>query len=452
MHFKPLGDISMIDRRSLLAAATVAAGSMTIPAASRAAPAKSTSFPAGFIWGAATSAYQVEGNNINSDIWPLERAPGTTFAEPSADAANSFLLWETDLDLVKNMGLNSYRFSLEWARIEPAAGEFSIAMLDHYKAIIAGCHARGLAPMVTFNHFTVPIWFAAAGGWMQADAAALFARFCDRAALHLADGIAYCTTLNEPNLSGVLAMLLTQHDGQAMLEKDRAMSQMVAQRMGVDLYLSGNALYMPDVQRVQTNLIAGHREGRAAIKAVRADLPVGVNIAMNDDQASGRNSRRDEVRALVYDRWLAAAREDDFVGVQNYWRAVWDSEKRLPAPAGSETDRSGLEIYPQSLGNSIRYAYSKCGRPVIVTEHGLNTPNDDQRARFIPAALAGLRDTIDEGIPVKGYYHWSLLDNWEWFFGYKPQFGLHSVDRDTFARTPKLSAAVLGAIARRNGL
>jgi beta-glucosidase len=123
------------------------------------------SFPQGFLWGAATAGHQVEGNNTNSDVWLEEHVQPTVYAEPSADSANSFELWNTDLDLVKGLGLNTYRFSLEWARIEPEPDLFSIAMLDHYKAMIAGCHARGLTPVVTFNHFTTPRWFASRGGW-----------------------------------------------------------------------------------------------------------------------------------------------------------------------------------------------------------------------------------------------------------------------------------------------
>ncbi|HEY0779248.1 MAG TPA: family 1 glycosylhydrolase, partial [Gemmatirosa sp.] len=138
-------------------------------------------FPQGFVWGAATAGHQVEGNNVASDIWLLEHVTPTVFAEPSGNAVNSFALWATDLDLARALGLTAYRFSLEWARIEPEPGQFSRAMLDHYRAIVDGCRARGLTPIVTFNHFTMPRWFAARGGWTNPEAPALFGRFCDRA-------------------------------------------------------------------------------------------------------------------------------------------------------------------------------------------------------------------------------------------------------------------------------
>ena len=440
----------LIDRRTALSTALAAA--VASPGLARAAAAPGRAFPKGFLWGAASAAYQVEGNNINSDVWAMEHARPTAYVEPSGDAANSFVLWPRDLDLVKGMGLNAYRFSLEWARIEPAKGEVSIAMLDHYKAMIEGCHARGLTPVVTFNHFTTPVWFAAMGGWSHADAPALFARFCDVAARHLAAGIGYATTLNEPNLCGLLDIVLPPGIGASLMGADRAMGEAAARAHGVPRFLAGNALYVPDAPVVQAHLLAGHKAGREAIKAVRPDLPVGVSLAIIDDQAAGKDSLRDSMRAKLYAPWLEAARGDDFIGVQNYERSVWNDKGRLPAPTGAETNDMGSEIYPPSLAGAVRYAHSISRVPVMVTEHGLNSADDTKRARLIPAALGELGKAIDEGVPVLGYLHWSLVDNFEWGFGYKPQFGLHTLDRKTFARTAKPSAGILGAIARRNAV
>ena len=150
----------MMDRRALLATGAALAAT---PALGKATGAMGSPFPQGFLWGAATAGHQVEGNNVNSDVWFLEHAQPTVYAEPSGDAANSFELWRSDLQLVKQMGLNSYRFSLEWARIEPEQGQFSTAMLDHYKATIDACRQLGITPVVTFNHF----------GWQQSCRGAL---------------------------------------------------------------------------------------------------------------------------------------------------------------------------------------------------------------------------------------------------------------------------------------
>lgn len=434
-----------LDRRTLLAAAGAGAAAL---AAGDAMAAAGRGFPKGFLWGAATAGHQVEGNNVASDVWLCESVKPTMFAEPSGDADNSFELWPTDLDLALGLGLNSYRFSLEWARIEPEPGRVSIAMLDHYKAMIDGCRARGLAPVVTFNHFTVPRWFAAQGGWTNPQSPQLFTRFCDRAARHLAGGMAYATTLNEPNTVAILKDVFPPQ----FLGAVRAMNDAAGKACGSANFKNAMVPDVADLEPLQANLIAAHKAGRAAIKAARGDLPVGVSLAISDDQAVGENSLRDAKRALFYGPWMEAAKGDDFLGVQNYARARWGDKANLGAPAGAKLNGMGQEIYAPSLAGAVRYAHAATGVPIVVTEHGLNTPDDALRATFIPAALADLQQAMADGVPVKGYFHWSLLDNFEWIFGYKMRFGLCSVDRATFKRTPKPSAHVLAAIARRNAV
>ena len=437
----------MIDRRTLLAGA---GAMMAAPAIARMRKAPNPDFPKGFLWGAATAGHQVEGNNINSDLWLLEHIKPSIFAEPSGDAVNSFELWSQDLDLVKGLGLNAYRFSLEWSRIEPEPGLFSIAMLDHYKAIVDGCRARGLTPIVTYNHFTSPRWFAARGGWLDKEAPGLFARFCERATRHLGAGIGSAITMNEPNLLRLLRALDVLPP--QAIAGQRAMLQAAARATGSEKYVPQNVTNFEDLDAMLPNMIAGHKAGRAAIKGVRADLPVGVSLALLDDQASGPNSLRDAKRAEIYGAWLEAAKGDDFLGVQNYERVMWGDKGKLPAPAGARVNWGGSEVHAPSLAGAVRYAHRVTGLPIMVTEHGVGTDDDGLRAEFIPAALAELKKAMDEGVPVTGYIHWSLLDNFEWIFGYKPRFGLVSVDRTTFERTPKPSANVLGGIARRNSL
>jgi beta-glucosidase len=318
--------------------------------------------------------------------------------------------------------------------------------------MIEGCRARGLVPVVTFNHFTTPVWFAAQGGWSNPEAPTLFARYCERAARHLAAGIGYATTLNEPNLTGVLDLVLPGDLGKRLLGDDRTMQEAAARAPGVARFLPGNPLYVADPEVVQKHLLAGHKAGRDAIKAVRPDLPVGVSLAIIDDQSAGAHSLRDAMRDKLYRAWLEAARGDDFIGVQNYERTIWDDKGRVPAPKGAETNDAGAEIYPPSLTDVVRYAHDVSRVPVMVTEHGVNSADDRKRQRLIPAALAELKRAIDDGVPVLGYMHWSLIDNYEWVFGYGPRFGLCTLDRTTFKRTPKPSAAVLGAIAKRNAL
>lgn len=405
-------------------------------------------FPEGFLWGASTAGHQIEGNSTASDLWLLEHLEPTVFSEPSGDAVNSFQLWPRDLDIVRDVGLNAYRFSIEWARIEPEEGFFSSAMLDHYERIVRRCRERGLTPVVTFNHFVTPRWFAAQGGWTNPGSPKLFARFCERAARHLGEGIGYAVTLNEPQLTRLLSWILPpQYRARNATVLDAA-----AAALGVEKYSTGNVIDYTDLEIIETHLLAAHAAAKDAIKSVRPALPVGVSIAIEDDQAAGSTVVRERKRAECYGPWLELARDDDFIGVQNYTRAIYDADGHVEAPADAPRSQMGMEIYPPSLGNTVRYAYEQARVPVLVTEHGVATEDDGVRAGFIPEALKGLQAAIDDGVPVLGYLHWSLLDNFEWIFGYRPKFGLVAVDRETFVRSVKPSARVLGAIARRNRL
>lgn len=413
--------------------------------------AENADFPQGFLWGAATSGHQVEGNNLNADSWLLENVTPTIFREPSLDAANSLALWPQDLDIVRGLGLNSYRFSLEWARIEPEAGRFSVALLDHYKSIIAGCRERGLTPVVTYNHFTTPRWFAASGGWHNPDAPQIFARFCDRATRHLGDGIGCAVTLNEPNIALQLWASLPQVM-QAVGMVLPPMLAAAARAIGADRFAPAYLMAKDSARETLPAMIAGHQAARAAIKAVRGDLPVGVSLAIADEQAGDSRRLRDEARAEAYLPWLEAVRGDDFIGVQNYGRNVWDEEGIRPSPPDARLNAHGAEVFAPSLAGAVRYAHSVSRCPVLVTEHGVGTDDDLLRAWLIREALRSLHGAMKEGVTVLGYLHWSLLDNFEWMFGYDVKYGLCSVDRRSFDRSLKGSAAVLGGIAVHNGL
>jgi beta-glucosidase len=446
-------DLNMLilDRRDFLTRGSalpfVAAGAALV-ADPLAAAVPRKRFAQDFLWGAATAAHQVEGNNVASDVWAVEHVTPTAFREPSGDACDSFHRWPLDLDIARSLNLNSYRFSLEWARIEPEPGQFSIAMLEHYRAILDGCRSRGLKAVVTFSHFTCPRWFAMRGGWTNPEAPQLFARFCDRAARHLAAGMHVAATLNEPNLMRLLRYKLPPQ----ALAGSEGVQAAAARACASDSFVAMMIETAAQTNAVLPIMIAAHHAGRAAIKAVRGDLPVGVTLAIEDDQAVGATTERDRKRAQCYDAWLEAARGDDFIGVQNYERARIGEAGKLPPPADAVLTAAGTEIYPASLAGAARYAWERARVPVLITEHGIGTADDRQRAALIPAALGHLHDLISSGVPVMGYIHWSLLDNYEWVFGFGPKYGLASVDRSTFKRTLKPSAAILAAIARANAV
>jgi beta-glucosidase len=445
--------LGLATRRAMLKGGACATAAMALPESGLAEvmPSKrprSRHFPKGFVWGAATAGHQIEGNNTSSDMWITEHVRPTFYTERSGDACDSLNRWPEDLDLVKSIGLGCYRFSIEWSRIEPVEGQFSQAFLDYYSRVIDGCLSRGIKPFVTFNHFTAPAWFAGKGHWTHPDASDLFARFCDKTARALAGGMAFAATLNEPNSMRLRRWVPGPQLPEGLIAKVEA-----ASADAINAAKFGNFLMNenPDAYLGQT--LAGHAKAFSAIKAVRSDLPVGVCLAVEDDQAVGSADKRDEKRRDVYSAWFAAAEaHGDFVGVQTYTRRLYGSAGPIEPPKGAPMAGMGMEYYPQALGNAVRYAHEQVGKPIFVSENGISTPDDTLRVRYIPEALGSLKSAIDDGIPVLGYLHWSLMDNFEWMLAYSQKFGLASVDRQTFKRTPKPSAAVLGRIARANSL
>jgi beta-glucosidase len=402
--------------------------------------------PDGFLWGTAISAHQSEGNNVNSDAWLCENVSPSVYVAPSRDACDSYHRFEEDIAIAADLGFNCYRVGIEWARIEPEPGLFSSAELDRYRRLLDACHARGLAPMVTYNHFTVPRWFAARGGFEVADGADLFARFAEKSTERLGDLISSASTFNEANIQRLISMIFS--DATKQVEID-AMIAACTKASGCHRFSS---LLFADVAKTEPVLVDAHRKAMAAIKASAGDFPVGLTLTMQDVQGEGQDAMREAVISALYGPWLAEAARSDFIGVQTYTRVLLGPQGRIDPPAGTEMTAAGYEFYPQALGGTIRLAAERTGRPVIVTENGIATNDDTRRIAYIDSALAEVRDCLDEGIDVRGYIHWSLLDNFEWTSGYGQHFGLVEVDFDTFERTPKPSAHHLGAIARKGEL
>ena len=433
-----------MQRRTVVKGLGAAAIGATAPLLAAGPPRRRA--PSGFLWGTEISSHQSEGNNVNSDSWLNEHVKPTLFREPSGDACNSYDLFETDINLAAALGFNCHRFGIEWSRIEPEPGVFSQAALDHYLRVLEACHAKGLAPVVTFNHFTVPKWFAARGGFEVADGGDLFARYVEHATARLGSLIALATTFNEINAPRLIPVLIPT------IGKIRpalaAMLAASAKACGSDRFSSW---IFADADRIEPGMLDAHRKGYAAMKAGPGRFPVGLSMSMQDLQAeSGGQELAADLRRGLYERWINPQVPADFIGVQTYTRIRIGADGPLPPSAGAELTGSGYEYYPPALGAMVRYAAKLGSRPVYITESGISTHDDARRVAFIDSCLAEVRDCIAEGIDLRGYLHWSLLDNFEWTAGYAQQFGLVSVDRTTFARTPKASAHHLGAIAKAN--
>jgi beta-glucosidase len=405
-------------------------------------------FPDAFVWGAATAAHQVEGNNVASDFWLLEHTPGTIFKEPSGDACDQLHRYPEDIALLARLGFGSYRLSIEWARIEPEEGRFSLAALDHYRRVLACCHENGIRPCVTFHHFTSPRWVAADGGWESDATVDRFVRYCERATQHLGDLISLGCTINEANLPAVLV-----HSGVLPRQGLKPLAPFMkdaALRCGTTLERFGPFL-LSDPRRAGDVMLAAHRRAAEAIRAGRGDFPVGITLALDDLVAEpGGEGRRDAARAESFDVFLDAARADDFVGVQTYSRTRFGPDGPLPPEEGVPVLIMGYEYWPRALEATVRYAAQRAGVPVYVTENGIGSDDDDQRVAYYGEAIGALVRCLEDGLDVRGYYAWSLLDNFEWIHGYGPRFGIVDVDRATQARTPKRSGELLGAVARAN--
>jgi beta-glucosidase len=406
-------------------------------------------FPPGFLWGTATAAHQVEGNNINNDSWLMEHLPGTIYTEPSGDACDHYHRYADDIALLAELGFNLYRFSIEWARVEPEDGEFSLAELDHYRRMLIACHEHHITPMVTFHHFTTPRWVVAQGGWEAATTPAKFARYCERATQHLGDLIGAACTINEANIGTLLTSVGVLPPPEVL--QQAPWWQAAAQALGIKPH-DFVPFNFASSARSRDTILEAHHRAVSAIKSVRA-FPVGITLALQDVQAAeGGEAQADQLRYQLNDSFLEAVRGDDFVGVQTYSRHRVGPNGSLPPEEGVERTEMGYEFWPEALEATIREAAAVAHLPIIVTENGLGTTDDSRRVEYIRRAVRGVANCLKDGIDVRGYTYWSALDNFEWTQGYRPTFGLIAVDRATQQRTVKPSARLLGEIARGNAL
>jgi beta-glucosidase len=378
-------------------------------------------FPDGFVWGAATAAHQIEGGNDRSDIWAAEVAHGSPFVEPSGDACDSLRRYPEDVSLVANAGLSAYRFSLDWSRIQPSERDVSREAIAHYRAMVDTCRDAGVQPVVTVHHFASPAWLAREGGWTNPLVVDRFARFCEAVLPVLVDVDLVCT-INEPNVMLEFAHLLTQPPLRAM-----------------DL-------------RARDHLLAAHAKAVQVLKAGTAGQ-VGITLALpgvvvepGGEEAAAAYTRE------AHDVFLEATRDDDFVGVQTYSDTVIGPQGVIEPGPGEDVTQLGWRFRPEALGRSVRRTYELVQRPIYVTENGLATADDAERITYIRRALTSLHEAMADGVDVRGYFYWSLLDNYEWLHGYRPTFGLVEVDRTTFERHPKPSLAWYGEVARTGGL
>lgn len=397
-------------------------------------------FPHDFLWGAATSAYQVEGDNSNSDWWHWEKRTGK---ENSGRACRHYEFYEQDFDLAKNLNQNAHRFSVEWSRIEPQEGKFSAQEITHYMNVILALRARNIEPIVTLQHFTIPQWLSEKGGWCNANAAKYFLRYCEFVVKFLAKHVRFWVTINEPNVFVYHAYILGAWPPQkksyikAKIAEDNLLSAHVkAYRLIRDIYKK-SGLFDPCIGIAQN---------------VQAFVPC-------------TDTLKNKFASYIRDTWynfgfldkIMRQRSMDFVGVNYYSRQLVEAENWSFWAIATGVCKSnhhavkknslGWDIYPEGL-YKLLLKFKKYALPVIITENGICTSDDSLRWDYIKAHLENVYLAIKNGVTVTGYLYWSLMDNFEWDKGFSPRFGLVEVDYNNYRRAVRDSARKFAQVCK----
>lgn len=413
----------------------------------------SRTFPPGFLWGAATASHQVEGGNHNdwsewekvhaerlareseqsfwwNPNWEKFRAEATDPANYiSGSACDHYTRFREDFNILKELNLNAYRFSIEWSRVEPEEGNFDERELNHYRDMVSELRKRDIEPFITLWHWTLPLWLSEKGGILAPGFPDFFARYSERVVKTLGSEVKFWITLNEPDV-------VSGHG-----------------------YWKGEwppmeYRHLPHLVRALRTLATTHRFTYTKIKQMFPAAQIGIAKHNVWFEAAG-NTRWNRFLKSLADYWWndwffrKIADSQDFIGLNHYNRHRIDgwfnkNENQL------QTD-FGWEYSPGSLYHVVM-DLRRYGKPIYITENGIADHDDDLRPRFIREALTALHRAITAGADVRGYLHWSLLDNFEWDKGYWPKFGLVAVDRTTQTRTIRESAKQYAEIAKNNAL
>lgn len=412
-------------------------------------------FPKGFLWGASTSAYQVEGGNTYCDWYEWEAAGNSQMCGKACD---HYRLYPEDFAIAGDLGHNAHRLGLEWSRLEKAEGVWDNAEWDHYKKVLDKLIELGIEPFLTLHHFTVPYWLSKKGSWLNDDSPAHFARFAEKAASELGTRVKYWITINEPNILATLAYFWGQWPP---CHEDFNETLTVLRNM-----LKGHALSYTEIKEKSPH---GKNTSVGIAKAVTAFHPCSKR-SITDRLSTYIRSKFHNysfISSLIDGRIelpggggkLPRPRTLDFIGLNYYFRQFIRHQKPLYKnpfgevcstehhPGAGEITDMGWEVYPEGL-YEVAKSFSKYRLPMFITENGIATRDDAMRVSYIRKHLRALLKAINEGAPVKGYLHWSLLDNFEWDSGYSKKFGLVEVDFATQKRTIRDSARYYSRIIR----
>ncbi len=397
-----------------------------------------------FFWGASTASHQVEGGTVNQwTEWELSVAkqhaqlahqrlswlPNWHEIKPYAEDPNNYVSgrgvdhfkrYKEDLQIVKKLNMNSFRFGIEWSRIEPEEGKWNKTELEHYKHYIAEIRSQGIEPFMNLWHWTLPTWFADKGGFKKKSNLQYFERFVQKVADELLDDVTYVITLNEPNVYASFSYIT----GDWPPEEKSYVSFM----------------------RVYWNLAQAHKRAYKILKKAKPHLQVGIAAQLANIQAKRPHNSLDQLSTrwmrYFWNWWFLnrVNKYQDYVGFNYYFTDYWKGVKR-DNPKVPLNDL-GWYMEPEGLYPLLIRVWSRYKKPIFITENGLADSKDEYRRWWIEESLVAMEKAISEGVDLRGYFHWSLLDNFEWAYGWWPKFGLVSVDREKgMKRTIRPSAA-----------
>ena len=393
------------------------------------------SFPKDFYWGCSTSAHQIEGHTVNDwSEWEQspERRQALLAAGKNPDefisgrACDSWNQFEADLACLKQLGVNSYRFSLEWSRIEPVRGQFNSEVMDRYAYFVRRLKESGIEPFVTLWHWPIPLWVRDRGGWLASSTVEDFNKFADYAAAALRGQVKYWLTINEP-----LVYASNSYFNGVWPPQQKSLWQSI---------------------KVLRHLVQAHRAAYRTIKTKDLTAQVGLakhNIYFSAKQPWLFNQLAVALGNYFWNSWFLnrVRRYQDFIGLNYYFHQTLDFKFGHQAQFVSDL---GWELYPEGLFRVLK-DLKRYGKPIFITEHGLADKDDRHRAWYLQESLKYVHQAQKEGVDLRGYFHWSLLDNFEWSDGFFPRFGLFEVDMKTCERKPRASVAIYRDLIKNNG-
>ncbi len=413
---------------------------------------RKTVFPSNFLWGASTAAHQVEGNNhndwtaweqANADrlaqtaekdyghtlaSWPAVKEAATNPANYiSGQATDHYHHYQEDFTIAQSLGMNAQRISIEWSRIEPTKGQFDEKELAHYRDVITDLQSKGMEPFVTLWHYTIPVWFRDQGGWLAPTAEDDFTQYVKKVVSAYPE-VTYWITMNEPGIYTTNAYLLGIRPPQ---EKNP--------------WHYFQALH---------KLVRTHQASYTAIKTLNPKAQVG--IAQDMFAFTSSNFWPDRVAKRLATWWRnnyflnQIQAQQDFIGVNYYLSVPLGLGGMIRDPEIQASDL-GWGLHPEGIYQALM-SIKSYHKPIYITENGLADAKDNQRAEYIKQVLTSVHQALADGVDVRGYFYWSLLDNFEWEKGFWPRFGLVAIDYTTEKRTIRPSAYDYAAIIKRHAL